>query len=289
MIFDQTYSLADGVEIPKLGLGTWLIDNDDAAAAVQEAINIGYRNIDTAQAYGNEQGVGEGIRNSIAQGVPREKLFVSTKIDASVKDYEGALEAIDQSLNRLGLDYIDLLLIHSPQPWDSFREDGYAEGNVEVWRAMEEANLGGDVQSIGVSNFLPEDLENIMEYSTVEPQVNQFLVHVGNTATDLIEYCESKNILVQAHSPIGHGEILNNPEIAAMAQKYEVSVPQLCIRYTLQLGMVALPKSANPEHMHTNSQVDFKISASDMEILQSIEAKDYGDSSVFPVYNDSAL
>lgn len=215
-ILNESYTLANGVEIPKLGLGTWFIDDDKAAAAVRAAVEIGYRNIDTAQAYGNERGVGEGIRTS---GLARDELFVSTKLAAEIKDYDGAATAIDRSMEKLGLEYIDLMLIHSPQPWNDFRGDDYAEGNRQAWRALEDAYQAGKVRSIGVSNFLEFDLENILSTATVVPQVNQLLVHAGNTPAELLAYCESKGIIVQAYSPIAHGEILENAEVRAMAGK----------------------------------------------------------------------
>ncbi|GFZ81038.1 aldo/keto reductase [Nesterenkonia alkaliphila] len=248
-ILNETYALPNGVEIPKLGLGTWFIDDDKAAEAVKAAIELGYRNIDTAQAYGNERGVGEGVRTS---GVAREELFVSTKLAAEIKDYDAAVAGIDQSLDTLGLDYIDLMLIHSPQPWADFRGGDYADENRHVWRALEEALEAGKVRSIGVSNFQQQDLENILQGATVVPHVNQLLVHAGNTPSELLAYCEDKGILVEAYSPIAHGAILEHPQVKALAEKYGVSVPQLCIRYTLQLGTVSLPKTANPEHMRSN-------------------------------------
>lgn len=281
-ILTQTYTLSNGVEIPKLGLGTWFIEDDDAAQAVRSAVEIGYRNIDTAQAYGNERGVGEGVRTS---GVAREELFVSTKLAAEIKDYDGAVASIEESLNKLGLDYIDLMLIHAPQPWDDFRGGDYAEGNREAWRALEEAHQAGKLRSIGVSNFLEADLENILEGATVTPHVNQLLVHAGNTPTELLAYCASKGILVEAYSPIAHGEILNNQDVQAMSEKYGVSVPQLCIAYTLQLGTVSLPKTASPDHMRSNAEVDFEISEDDMAALRDLHDRDYGESSAFPVYS----
>ncbi|MDH6293423.1 aldo/keto reductase [Rhodococcus opacus] len=281
-ILNETYTLSNDLTIPKLGLGTWFIDDDKAADAVRAAIEIGYRNIDTAQAYGNERGVGEGIRTS---GVARDELFVSTKLAAEIKDYDAAIAAIDGSLQTLGLEYVDLTLIHSPQPWDDFRGGDYAEGNREAWRALEDAHSAGKLRSIGVSNFQQSDLENILASCTVAPQVNQLLVHAGNTPADLIAYCESKGILVEAYSPIAHGEILKNADVAAMAEKYGVTVPQLCIRYTLQLGAVSLPKTANPEHMRANAEVDFVVSDKDMDALKNLHAQDYGDSSAFPVYS----
>ncbi|MGV9293901.1 aldo/keto reductase [Amycolatopsis sp. NPDC003676] len=282
-ILNETFTLAGGVEIPKLGLGTWFIDDDEAAEAVRAAVGIGYRNIDTAQAYGNEHGVGEGIRTS---GLPREELFVSTKLAAEIKDYDQAAAAIDESLSTMDIGSLDLMLIHSPQPWNDFRGGDYAEGNLAAWRALEKAHQAGKIRTIGVSNFQQADLDNILRNGTVAPHVNQILVHAGNTPAELIDYCQSKDILVEAYSPIAHGEILNNPAVAAVAERYGVSVPQLCIRYTLQLGTVSLPKTANPDHMRSNAQVDFVISDADMDTLRNLDERDYGDSSVFPVYRD---
>ncbi|WP_278265280.1 aldo/keto reductase [Nocardia sp. AG03] len=281
-ILTESYTLSNGVEIPKLGLGTWFIDDDKAADAVVAAIEIGYRNIDTAQAYGNERGVGDGIRGS---GIARGDLFVSTKLAAEIKDYDRAVAAIDTSLETLGLDHIDLMLIHSPQPWRDFRGGDYAEGNREAWHALENAYTTGKLRSIGVSNFEQHDLDNILTVATIAPQVNQLLVHAGNTPTELITYCQDNNVLVEAYSPIAHGEILNNPDVAAMADRYGVSVPQLCIRYTLQLGTVSLPKTANPDHMRSNAQLDFEITDDDMDALRHLRARDYGEHSVFPVYS----
>lgn len=281
-VLEETYTLSNGVEIPKLGLGTWFIDDDKAAEAVRAAVRIGYRNIDTAQAYGNERGVGEGVRTS---GVPREELFVSTKLAAEIKDYDQALAAIDGSLEKLGLDHIDLMLIHSPQPWDDFRGGDYAQGNRAAWRALEEAHQAGKIRAIGVSNFQQHDLENIVEGATVVPHVNQLLVHAGNTPAELLAFCESRQILVEAYSPIAHGAILENAEVRSMAERYGVSVPQLCIRYTLQLGTVSLPKTANPEHMRSNADVDFDITDTDMNALRDLRDVDYGDHSAFPVFS----
>jgi len=282
MILNETYTLSNGVTIPKLGLGTWFIEDDRAAEVVKAAIEIGYRNIDTAQAYGNERGVGEGVRTA---GVPREELFVSTKLAAEIKNYDQAVAATEASLAKLDIGYIDLMLIHAPQPWDDFRGGDYAEGNVAAWRALEEAHQAGKIRSIGVSNFLQSDLENILAHGTIAPHVDQILVHAGNTPSELIAYCEEKNIRVEAYSPIAHGEILNNQKVAAIAEKYGVSVPQLCIRYTLQLGTVSLPKTGNPEHMRSNAQVDFEITDEDIETLRNLDERDYGDSSAFPVYS----
>ncbi|MGP9724222.1 aldo/keto reductase [Corynebacterium sp. AOP40-9SA-29] len=281
MSYTETLTLNNDVTIPALGLGTWFIDDDKAAQAVRDAVDAGYRNIDTAQAYGNERGVGEGVRSS---DVARGDLFVSTKLAAEVKDYDEAVAAIDGSLETMGLDYIDLMLIHSPQPWDDFRGGDYAEGNREAWRALEDAYKAGKLRAIGVSNFREADLDNILGSCTVTPQVNQLLVHAGNTPAGLLDYCASKDIVVEAYSPIAHGEILDNDNVGQIAERYGVSVPQLCIRYTLQLGTVSLPKTANPEHMRSNAELDFAISEADMDTLRGLDERDYGESSAFPVY-----
>lgn len=283
MLFEN-YALYNGVKIPKLGLGTWFIPDDRAAQAVCEAVKIGYRHIDTAQAYENERGVGEGIRTC---GLPRQEIFVTTKLAAEIKTYEEAVKAIDSSLEKMGLEYIDLMLIHSPQPWTKFREDvrSFDKGNREAWRAMEDAYKAGKLRAIGVSNFEKEDLENILVSCTLKPMVNQLLVHISNTPEELIAYNQANDILVEAYSPIGHGEVLKNSDIQAMAQKYGVSAARLCIRYTLQLGLLPLPKTENQSHMADNADVDFVISEEDMELLKNIETiKDYGAFGGFPVY-----
>jgi diketogulonate reductase-like aldo/keto reductase len=284
MVLNETFTLSNGIKIPKLGLGTWFIDDDNAGQAVKEAVKIGYCHIDTAQAYGNERGVGEGVRTC---GSKRDDLFVTTKLAAEIKSYKEAMDAIDGSLGKMRLDYADLMIIHSPQPWKQFGgADRFFEGNREAWRALEDAYKAGKLRSIGVSNFQKPDIENILESCVVSPMVNQILAHVTNTPTELIQYCRDKDILVEAYSPIGHGELLKNEKLAGMAEKYGVSVPQLSIRYVLQLDLLALPKTANPEHMKNNADVNFVISAEDMDTLKNLEQiKDYGEASMFPVYS----
>jgi len=283
MILQEIYTLSNGVEIPKLGLGTWMISDDKVAQAVKDAVAIGYRHIDTAQAYGNERGVGNGISNC---GAPRNELFVTTKLAAEIKSYIEATAAIDTSLKTLGLEYIDMMIIHSPKPWMKYhKEDRFFEGNREAWRALEEAYKAGKLRAIGVSNFEKGDIENILASCSVIPMVNQILAHISNTPTALIHYTQEKGILVEAYSPVGHGEVLKNREIGAIAKKYNVSVAQLCIRYDLQLGLLPIPKTANPAHMKNNAEVDFVISSEDMEILKNVEKiKDYGDASMMPVF-----
>ncbi|MBO1073639.1 aldo/keto reductase [Roseomonas marmotae] len=283
MVLEETFTLANGVSIPKLGFGTWMIGDDDAARAVRDAIDIGYRHIDTAQAYANERRVGEGVRSS---GVPRDQVFVTTKLAAESKSYADAQERIDGSLRALGLDHIDLMLIHSPQPWAEFREGKhYFEGNAEAWRALEGAYRAGKLRAIGVSNFERADIDNLLATCSVAPMVNQVLAHVGNTPFDLIDYSNSKGILVEAYSPVAHGAVLKDAGLRAMADRYGVSVPQLCIRYCLQLELLPLPQTVNPAHMRDNAAVDFAISDADMDTLRSVrDGTDYGEARMFPVF-----
>lgn len=281
---DMKLTLSNGVQIPQLGLGTWFIDDSKAAEAVKAAVQLGYRHFDTAQAYGNERGVGEGIRTC---GIPREELFVVSKVAAEHKTYEEAKKGIDETLAKMGLDYLDMMIIHSPQPWMKVNQcdDRYVEGNRAAWRALEDAYKEGKLRAIGVSNFQIGDLNSLMEACEIKPMVNQILLHISNTPLDLVDFCQKNGIVVEAYSPIAHGVILNQPELQTMAAKYGVSVPQLCIRYTLQLGAVSLPKTANPAHMAANAAVNFEISAEDMETLKHFKhIESYGESGGFPVY-----
>lgn len=283
-MYQEIKKLSNGVEIPVLALGTWFIDDDKVGEAVKSAVKLGYRHIDTAQAYGNEQGVGKGIRSC---GVPREQIFVTSKVAAEYKTYEEAAASIDRSLANMGLDYIDMMIIHSPQPWDKVnqREDRYVEGNRAAWRALEDAYKAGKLRAIGVSNFLQEDIEKLWETAEIKPMVNQVLCHISNSPLELIDYCQKKGMAMEAYSPVAHGEALKNKAIADIAEKYGVTIPQLCIRFDIQLGMIVLPKTANPEHMKVNGDVDFIISDDDMEILKHVERiKDYGKHSIFPVF-----
>lgn len=283
-MYTNTLTLNNNIKIPQLGLGTWFIDDANVAEAVKAAATLGYRHFDTAQAYGNERGVGEGIRNC---GISREELFVVSKVAAEHKTYEDAKQGIDETLKKMGLDYLDMMIIHSPQPWDKVNQcdDRYVEGNRAAWKALEDAYKEGKLRAIGVSNFQISDLKNLMETCEIKPMVNQILCHISNTPLELIKFCQENDIVIEAYSPIAHGEILHQPEIKAIADKYGVSVPQLCIRYVLQLGAIALPKTANPSHMENNSKVDFEITAEDMEILKQFKhIESYDESSGFPVY-----
>lgn len=283
-MFNQTLKLQNGLEIPQLGLGTWLLNDEQTEQAVRDALQAGYRHIDTAQAYQNEVGVGQGVRSS---GIAREELFVTTKVVAEAKTYEAVTKSIEESLEKLGFDYVDLLIIHSPQPWKEFRneENRYFEENKEAWKAMEDAYKAGKAKAIGLSNFLKDDVQNILDHSEIKPMVNQVLAHVSNTPFELIEFCQQNGIVVEAYSPIAHGAILNHDQVQEAAKIYNVSVPQLCLRYAIQLGLVVVPKTANPDHMKSNAELDFVISDEDMETLKHVTPlASYGEHSFFPVF-----
>lgn len=183
-MYTKTITLNNGIKIPQLGLGTWFIDDDKVAEAVKAAVDLGYRHIDTAQAYGNERGVGEGVRNC---KIPREELFVVSKVAAEHKTYESAAKSIDETLEKMGLDYLDMMIIHSPQPWVEVNqsENRYVEGNREAWRALEDAYKAGKLKAIGVSNFQIEDIESLLEVAEIKPMVNQILCHISNTRRNL--------------------------------------------------------------------------------------------------------
>lgn len=284
MTAESKVLLNNGKSIPMLAMGTWLIDNRQAAESVATALRLGYHHIDTAQAYGNEEGVAVGIRRS---GIAREQIWITSKVAAEHKSYASALASIDETLAKMKLDYIDMMIIHSPQPWAEVNQSDnrYLEENREVWRALEDAAASGKVGTIGVSNFRQADLENILSDCRIRPAVNQILAHISNTPIELIDYCKQKKIAVEAYSPVAHGEALKNPIITKTAEKYGVSAARLCIRYCMQLGMIALPKATSEAHLAENMQVNFEISEDDMQTLLHCEhIRDYGTASFFPVY-----
>lgn len=280
-ILDETFTMNDGVKIPKLGLGLWRIEDSIVENVINVALKVGYRHFDTAQAYGNERGVGAAVRKS---KIKREEIFITSKIRAEYKDYQSASDSIDTSLKTMKLDYLDLMLIHSPQPWNSFRKGDFFKENIEVYNALQDAQKAGKVRSIGISNFLQKDIENIQKHCKIKPAINQILTHIGNTPFTLIDYCKSQNIIVEAYSPIAHGKLLKDVRVIELAKKYNVSPAQLCIRYTLELGLVSLPKSKTPAYIAQNAEVNFTLSKEDLQALEKLAFKDYGEHSSFPVF-----
>ena len=184
------------------------------------------------------------------------------------------------------LDYLDMMIIHNPQPWREVNQssDRHFEGNLETWRALEDAMKEGKLRAIGVSSFEPEDLQNLIDNSDTKPMVNQILCHIGATPKKLIDFCQKNDIVVESFSPVAHGEALNNSTIKEIADKYDVSVAQLCIRYDWQLNTVVLPKAKNPDHMKQDAELNFEISAKDMSTLENITSFDYGSAGHFPVF-----
>lgn len=283
-VLTQTVALANGTQMPVLGYGTWFIQGEMATQSVKDAISVGYRLIDTAQAYANEKEVGRGVRES---GVARDDIFVVSKVAAELKDYDSVRKSVEQSSKDLDVGPIDLMLVHSPQPWKLVNqsEDRFLEGNREAWKAMEDAVDAGLVRNIGVSNFEIGDLENILGMCRIAPSVNQLLCHAGHTPLDLINWCKEKNINIMSYSPLGHGSLLKNMLIIQIADKYNVSPAQLCIRYDLQLGTITIPKASSIERMQQNADVNFEITPDDMDELKKMVYLDgYDDADDFPCY-----
>ena len=267
MIKNEYFELSGGVKIPSIGFGTWQVnDGSEAYDSTIWALEAGYRHIDTAHAYGNEESVGRAVRDS---GIPREEIFVTTKLPSHIKTYDGAIEYFNQSLASLGLDYIDLYLIHAPWPWSNIGED-CTEGNIEAWRAMIDIQKSGKVRAIGVSNFAVKDIEAIVEATDVKPAANQIRYFIGNRQDEITDYCQANGILIEAYSPLATGEIANHEMLKDTAAKYGVSIPQLCIRYCIEKGTLPLPKSVHKERIEANISVDFHIEKEDMDYLDTI-------------------
>lgn len=271
MVLEETLKLSNGARIPKVALGTWQTPDDVAASAVVAAVEAGYRHIDTAAVYGNEAGVGAGLAQALQKtGLHRESIFLTSKIPAEVKSYKGAEQSIQDSFERLATPHIDMMLIHWPKPWIEMKDPmapSYNAENIEVWRAMEAAHDVGKIRCLGVSNFSIDDIKNIQDNCRVQPVVNQIRVHIGHVPMELIEFCKSNNIAVEAYSPNATGRLANVPAVCEMAAKYGVSVPQLANRFCLQLGLITLPKSTHAERIRENGALDFEIAAPDMETL----------------------
>lgn len=264
----ETYRLSNGVLMPKIGFGTWQIKpGDDAYLAVKHALEVGYRHIDTAQGYGNEHSVGQAIHDS---GIPREEIFLTTKLESHIKDYEGALKAFEASLEALGMDYVDLFIIHAPWPWSEMGKD-CAEGNVLAYRALEDIYQRKQARAIGVSNFEPQHLQNILDHTSIVPHVNQIGYFIGLDQSATIKFCEANEIFVQAYSPLGIGYLLSNDTVKAVAEEIHQTPAQVCIRYLLQKGVAPLPKSVNRERMIENAQVDFDLSDALMSRLDQVK------------------
>ncbi|XEO93991.1 aldo/keto reductase [Latilactobacillus sakei] len=263
-----TYTLTNGVQIPVLGFGTWQTpDGDTAIKAVKAALDAGYRHIDTAQAYQNEASVGTAIQES---GVARQDLFLTTKIWNANHSYDLTMQSFEESLQKLQTDYVDLLLIHWPNPID-FR-DNWEAANAETWRAMEELYQAGKAKAIGVSNFRPHHLEALKKTAKVQPMVNQIFLAPGELEAETVQYSRDNGLLLEAYSPLGTGKIFDVPEMKTLAAKYQRSIPQIALRWSLQHGFLPLPKSVHANYIQENTQLfDFELTPADMQTIDQLD------------------
>ncbi len=264
----DSYELPGGVGIPCIGFGTWQVSNGETAvSSVKAALASGYRHIDTAAGYGNEESVGIAVKES---GIARGDIFVTSKLQNDMHGYDNTMKAFEQTMNNLDMEYLDLYLIHWPNPV-KFR-DRWQEANAGSWKAFEELHKAGRIRAIGVSNFHPRHFEALLETATVMPMVNQIRLCPGDTQDEVVDYCRERSILLEAYSPLGVGKIFEVPEMKALAEKYGKSIAQICVRWSLQRGYLPLPKSVTPERIRENADVfDFELSPQDVQIIADLK------------------
>ncbi len=267
-ILTDTFTLNNGVTIPKVGFGTWQMpEGPDTQRAVAEALDVGYRHIDTAYAYGNEASVGRAVRGS---GLAREEVFVTSKLPSHIKTREGAARTLDESLQHLGLDYLDLYLIHAPWPTWSAAGQSDDAGNLAAWSALEDGLAAGKIRAIGISNFAVHDMQNILDHADVAPAVNQIQYYVGFTQPQNTAFAQAHDMVVEAYSPLATGDLLAHPDITAIADAHGVSPAQVAIRFCLERGVLPLPKATSSEHIRANAQLDFTLTADELRTLGAI-------------------
>ena len=262
-------TLNNGVEIPCVGYGTYKTDPAATATAVTAAIQAGYRHIDTAMVYRNEEGVGQGIK---AAGVDRKELFITSKLWNTDRGYEATKVAFQKTLDRLGLDYLDLYLIHWPANEKQFGAEA-AKINAETWRAMEELYHAGKIRAIGLSNFMPHHVKKLLETATVKPMVDQIEVHPGWTHADEIKELQAMDIVVEAWGPLGGqgATVLTNPTMQEIATAHNKSTAQVSLRWVLQQGVLPLPKSVHVDRMKQNMDIfDFELSPTEMATISAL-------------------
>jgi diketogulonate reductase-like aldo/keto reductase len=263
----DTFRMANGVEIPKIGFGTWQIpDGSEAYDSVRTALDAGYRHIDTALAYGNEESVGRAVRDS---GIDRGEIFITTKLPAEIKDADGARRAFDRSQRGLDLGVIDLYLIHAPWPWTAIGSD-HRQGNIAVWKVFEELYRDGRTRAIGVSNFSVADLESLTAATDVLPHANQIEWHVGKTQDETTRWCQERGVLVEGYSPLATGRLLRGGALDEVAERVGRTPAQVAIRYLLEKDVLPLPKSVTPERIRQNADVDFELDADAVAALDAI-------------------
>ncbi|GEK65825.1 2,5-diketo-D-gluconic acid reductase [Leuconostoc mesenteroides subsp. sake] len=267
----DTYKLTNGIEIPIIGFGTWQSANGtEAYQSVRWALEAGYRHIDTAAVYGNEDSVGRAIKDS---GIPRDELFVTTKLWNDAHTYERAIQALDTSLSKLGLDYVDLYLIHWPNPAALQKQgkDAWIDANADTWCALEDEYKIGKTTAIGVSNFQIEHLEALAKTQTIAPMVNQNFLNPSDNQQELVDYDKDHGMLNEAYSPLGTGKLVDLPQVVSLSEKYNKSVPQILIRWSLDKGFLPLPKSTHETYIKANADVfDFALTSAEIESLDSL-------------------
>ena len=271
-MLEKKVKLSNGYEIPSIGFGTWQApDGEVAFLANMAALKCGYRHIDCAAIYRNEASLGKAVRES---GIAREEIFVTSKLWTKKRGYENAKAAFAKTMEQLGLDYLDLYLIHWPASHTRFED--WKEINAETWRALEELYEEGKIKAIGVSNFMTHHLEALLETARIVPMVNQIEFHPGFTQDRVVEFCKEKGIAVEAWSPIGSGRLLENELLTNIAKKYNKSVAQICIRFCLQNDIIPLPKSVTSSRIKENIDIfDFNISDDDMKLIANMELCGY--------------
>ena len=264
----EYFELSNGVKMPKLGFGTYkLAKGDEAYRAVLEALSNGIRHFDTAIIYQNETSIKEAILDS---KIPREEIFITAKLPPHIKNKAGALRMFEKSLKNLGLEYIDAYIINAPGPFHDLDGD-YDEGNVEVYKVLEELYNEGRVKAIGVSQFKIKDIENILKHCTITPHIQQISYFIGHRQDELVTYCQDKNIQIQAFSPLAKGFLLENNEVLEIAKQYRVEPSQIALKYIIQKGIAPIPKAKTKHHIEVNTKLDFNLDKEAMDKLDVIE------------------
>jgi len=271
MKIKHEYTMANGVKIPSIGFGTWQIPEGDVAyQSTITALKAGYRHIDTAAAYGNEKSVGKALRDS---GLKRDEVFITSKLKAELKGYEITMNEFQKTITNLGVDYLDLYLIHAPKPWH-INSNGleYTEQNIASWKAFVELYKQGKIRSIGVSNFRPEHIIPLIEATHFVPHVDQIYLFPGALQEETVAFAKEKGILIEAYSPFATGRLFEVARIKELADKYHVTMGQLAIRWSLQRGHLPLPKSITPDRIVNNLDVfGFEINEADMKEIDGVK------------------
>lgn len=257
--------LSNGVKMPNLAFGTFKVNEGDDVQVILDAIEAGYRHFDTAAFYNTEEALGKAIKKS---GIPREEFFVTTKVWKTYMGYEGAKKSFEESLEKLDMDYVDLLLIHWPRPDE---KSDWKKLDIETWKAFEETYKEGRAKAIGVSNFLNHHMQNILDNCEVVPMVNQIEFHPGYIQKDVVDFDKEHGIVVEAWSPLGRERVFKDELLNKLAEKYGKSVAQICLAFAIQMDVVPLPKSSSVERMKQNMDIDFELEKEDFEKIVNME------------------